>query len=163
MADSDLGDLEKDVTNAKALNQMMIQANPQVIHPSQQPDALPEYTAAQLQLQNQLEQARNWGALMEHFGMGSLALVVTDHDVPFNTTLVEGISVYDFQHLLRLLELERGTALRSMAGSLAQQVFALLQQKPSCSTSYQFEMLDLQALTHISLDSEAIVTACRPV
>lgn len=32
-----------------SLNQMMMQANPQVIHPSRQADALPEYTAARLE------------------------------------------------------------------------------------------------------------------
>ena len=61
------------------INQMMSQIDPSVVHPRQQSQGSPQYLTSRKQLTNQLAWAQS--------GLAVVALVLTDHDVPFNSSM----------------------------------------------------------------------------
>ena len=76
------------------INQMMSQINPSVVHPAQQSQASSEYLASRKQLTNQLAWAQNYQVLVDQFGLAVLALILTDNDVPFNSSM---LVIYQFK------------------------------------------------------------------
>lgn len=75
------------------INQMMSAIDPTVVHPEQVDQGSRAYRGLRKQLQNQLTAARNYSALAETFGPAILALMVTDQDVPFTSSMYVAVSL----------------------------------------------------------------------